>query len=332
MKHRIAFAGFRHPHIFALLEAVQGRDDCEIVAACEEDSSARQALEKEGEVELTHDSFAQMISSCSPGIVAIGDYYSIRGSLLKSALQAGCHVISDKPICTTMRELDSIEAELKSRSLCLGCQLDLRNSGAILRLREIVLSGEIGEVCTVTIMGQHPLRMGVRPSWYFEPGCHGGTINDIGIHAFDVVPWMTGQPWENLLSARQWNRKAKRVPHFKDCAQFHGLLADGASVFVDVSYLAPDNAGFGMPQYWRILVHGTVGMAETNHAASGVILATDSDAAPRLVPSLPPERDRYLNDFLDEIAGRPSTDGLTTKGILSAARFALQAQELSARS
>jgi len=29
-----------------------------------------------------------------------------------------------------------------------------------------------------------------RPS-ISKSGCHGGTINDIGIHAFDIIPWLT---------------------------------------------------------------------------------------------------------------------------------------------
>ena len=56
------------------------------------------------------------------------------------------------------------------------------------KLREIILSGELGEVASIHIDGQHPLNPSVRPGWYFEPGKHGGTINDIGIHAFDFVP------------------------------------------------------------------------------------------------------------------------------------------------
>jgi len=31
---------------------------------------------------------------------------------------------------------------------------------------------------------------GTRPAWYFEPGMHGGTLNDIAIHALDFIPWV----------------------------------------------------------------------------------------------------------------------------------------------
>ena len=34
---------------------------------------------------------------------------------------------------------------------------------------------------------QHPLLYGTRAKWYFEEGKHGGSINDIGVHAVTLV-------------------------------------------------------------------------------------------------------------------------------------------------
>ena len=43
MKHRIAFAGFRHPHILALWRIVAAHPDCEIAGAWEADEATRHA-------------------------------------------------------------------------------------------------------------------------------------------------------------------------------------------------------------------------------------------------------------------------------------------------
>ena len=47
------------------------------------------------------------------------------------------------------------------------------NPYAMRTLREILLSGRIGELCSIHIGGQHPLLLGRRPAWYFVPGQHG---------------------------------------------------------------------------------------------------------------------------------------------------------------
>lgn len=326
MKIRFAFAGFRHGHILALYDAVKKSDSCEVVAACEEDAASREALSNAGTVVFTDDSIQTMLQRTDIDVVAIGDVYARRGAIAIAALESGRHMISDKPICTSLEELDRIEALSREKNLCVGCQLDLREAGPVITLREIIQSGQIGEPATVTITGQHPLRIGVRPGWYFEEGQHGGTINDIGIHAFDLVDWLTGRSWEKLLSAREWNAKAKQYPHFKDCAQVYGVLEGGVGVFGDFSYLAPNEAGFGLPQYWRITVHGTAGVAETSYNARDVMVCSDEDKEPRQIPAGEKGDNLYLKDFLLDMQGRPRKDGLHTARVLKVARLTLDAQ------
>jgi predicted dehydrogenase len=131
-----------------------------------------------------------------------------------AALRAGKHLLSDKPLCTSLEEQLQIEELAVQHRLVVGLQLDSRGYGAFRTLREIVRGGEIGEIVTIRIDGQHPLLPDTRPVWYFEPGKHGGTINDIGIHAFDFVPWMTGHGWREVVWARSWNGKARAFPTF----------------------------------------------------------------------------------------------------------------------
>jgi predicted dehydrogenase len=329
MNHRIVFAGFRHPHILSLWKSVHSHPSCQLVGAWEADANTREQLRNGGEIALTHDTFASLLADSGCDIVAIGDVYARRGALAIEALSAGKHIISDKPLCTTLAEWETIRDLAAQKGRSVGCQLDLRENGAVRRLRQIIAEGQIGRVCTLNIQAQHPLRPETRAAWYFEPGQHGGTINDIGIHSFDLVPWLIDTSWEKLLFAHDWNAKAVKAPHFKDCAQFLARLENGASCFADLSYLAPNTLGFDLPHYWRITVHGTAGMAEASYGESEVLVVSDADTAPRREPALTePDRD-CLGDFLDEIEGRPSKTGLTTESVLTASRLALEAQQVA---
>ncbi len=330
-KHRIAFAGFRHPHIFALLECVKKHPDCEIVAAYEGDTATRESLPAQHGVKITHTDFDAMLEESDASIVAIGDVYAKRGALAIAALRAGKHIISDKPICTSLQELEEIRDVATATNLSVGCQLDLVENSVVRTLCDIVQKGIIGRPCTITIGAQHPLRLGVRAAWYFEPGQHGGTINDIGIHIFDFVPWMTGQSWKEITLAREWNAKATDFPHFKDCAQFHLLAQDGLACFADVSYLAPDALGYGISQYWRITVHGTNGMAETFYGSKDVTVITDTDESPQNFPGAEGNPNGLWQDFIDEIEGHPAVHGLTTARVLESSRWALKAQNIASK-
>jgi predicted dehydrogenase len=326
MKTRFAFAGFRHSHILDLLTGVEECPEAEVVACCEEDAAARESLAAAGRVKITHTDFAAMLRDVQAEVIAIGDYYARRGALAIAALQAGKHVLSDKPLCTTLDEQATIERIAQETGRSVFLQLDSRTYGAWITLREIIRAGEIGQVVTMRIDGQHPLLLGTRPGWYFEPGKHGGTINDIAIHAFDFVPWMTGHGWRRIVAARSWNAKARDFPHFQDSAQFLAELENGAGVMVDVSYLAPDQLGYTLPHYWRLTVHGTRGLAETHLLAKEVTVITDADTAPQQRPVAAPRTRQYLADFLNEIRGKGELAELRTADCLRASRLALEAQ------
>lgn len=321
MKTRFAFAGFRHAHILDLLAGVSERADAEVVACCEEDATARAGLS----VAFTHTDFATMLREVECEVIAIGDCYGRRGALAIAALSAGRHVLSDKPLCTTLAEQTAIERLAAERGLLVGLQLDCRDSAAFRTLREIVRSGALGDVCTVRIDGQHPLLPGTRPAWYFEPGQHGGTLNDIGIHAFDFLPWFTGLGWRGLDAARSWNAKARAYPHFHDCAQLMATLDNGAGVLADFSYLAPDRLGYRLPHYWRVGIHGTSGFAETHLQSAHVTVITDASEEVENRPVMENRARGYLDDFLRELRGAPAE--LTSAQSLRASRLALEAQQ-----
>jgi len=326
MKTRFAFAGFRHSHAFDLLNLVRDRPDCEIVASCEEDAATRKTLADDSRAKITHEKYERMLDEIECDVVAVGDYYTARGPQVVEALRRGLHVISDKPLCHTLAEQAQIEDLSSKRNLSVGLQLDLRGAGAFIRLRDVIRSGELGRIHTMSICGQHPLLAGSRPAWYFEPGKHGGTINDIGIHVFDIVPWLTGAGWKEVIAARTWNAKASDFPHFKDAAQFFGVLDTGAGILADVSYLAPDKAGYQLPHYWRFTVHGQNGIAETHYGALHVKLALDEFDNLEQRPVGPPIHRRFFTDFLNEVRGHRESCDLRTADVLRASRLALEAQ------
>jgi predicted dehydrogenase len=328
---RFAFVGFRHGHIFDLLAGIQANPETTVVAACEEDPAARKALESRQDLKITHDHFDKMLAEVECDIVAIGDYYTKRGPLAIKALQAGKHVVSDKPLCCTLDELARIKEISGKKNLAVTSQFDLRGAGTFLAARTLICAGEIGQVHTISFGGQHPLLLGSRPGWYFEPGCHGGTINDIAIHAMDAIPWLTGRNITDIVAARAWNAKTPQYPHFQDSAQIMLRLDNGGGVLGDLSYLAPDACGFGLPQYWRFLIHGSLGMIEFAYGSKKVMIATHTDKDPRFIEAPENIRWPYLADFLAQVHGKNDPVSLSTGLVLQASHLALQAQQAADR-
>jgi predicted dehydrogenase len=324
---KLAFMGFRHGHIFSLHKHAHEVPGVRIVAACEEDPETREAVIKAGHVKITHSSYSKMLDEVDCDAIAIGDYYGKRGAIAIEALKRGKHVISDKPLCTSLAELDQIEALLAEKKLKLGIQFDLRDGGLSIKAHELVKSGAIGAIHGVVFTAEHPLMLDKRPGWYFEKGKHGGTLNDIGIHAVDLIPWITGQPFKRIEAARSWNAFATATPWMHDAGQFMATLENGAGVMGEVSYFAPDSLGYGLPQYWRITFFGRNGVMELSYTQKKIMLARNGSKE-TVFPDLAPDNaGGYLKTFLAEIQGQPLPGGLSTADILLASRNSLKIQE-----
>jgi predicted dehydrogenase len=321
---RLAFAGFRHDHIMDVHARASVGHDIEIVAACEEDELARQSVARAGKVNITHQTIASMLEDVPCDAVAVGDYYGKRGAIIIDALKRGKHVLSDKPLCTSLAELESIRSLAAEKRLQVGLMLDLRDAGQYIKVRELVRSGAIGEVQSVYIGGQHALRLGVRPQWYFEPGKHGGTINDIAIHGFDIIEWITGLRFVEVTAARTWNAFAPDYPHFHDGAQFVMKMDNGCGVIGDVSYFAPgDTGGSRFDPNWRITLWGRNGVIETSHSTPVTVWRNGHPS--EVIESPPGDPGGYLRSFVASVEGRECA--LTTADSLRAAEVALKVQK-----
>ena len=134
--------------------------------------------------------------------------------------------------------------------------LSMRDHGQTIGARNMIREGTIGEIHAISFGGQHPLMLGSRPGWYFEEGKHGGTINDLAIHAIDCLPWITGLEFE--IGQRRQVLECLRagVSALSDGAQMMLTMDNGCGVLGDVSYFMPDKAGYSLPFYWRYTFWG----------------------------------------------------------------------------
>lgn len=325
MKLRIAFVGFRHGHVFALYRFVEARPDLEIVAVCEEDAETAATLEQLG-IKVTHRAYGDMLDAVESDIVACGDYFGIRGARTIAAMERRRHVLSDKPLCTSLGELEHIARLSRENSLRVGCMLDLGNLGPFITARDLIRSGRIGDVHAITFWGQHPLLYGRRPMWNFEDGKHGGTLNDIAIHAIDIIPWLTGRRVTAITAARGWNARLPQHPQFQDGAAIMLKLDNAGVAMGDVSYLSSDRHGFHMPAYWRFTISGANGVLETSCNAKTVDLYPHDNEETVKIPVAENREGGFLDDFVADLAGDPDLDNLHTARILESTRVALLAQ------
>lgn len=310
---KILFHGFCHGHIDSLYrQALQMTDQLEIAGCIEENEEMKDVAAKRLEISLDDGSYEEWLKK-DIDIVAIGDKYGQRGATAIKALQSGKHIIADKPLCTGIEELEEIEKLVKEKGLKVSCMLSLRYEPVINRARELLREGRLGKIQNISFTGQHCISYGRRPSWYFEEGMHGGTINDLAIHGIDIIRDITGLEIQKVDGVRTWNAYAVKDPDFKDCAVFMARLSNGAELLADVSYSAPSQV-FSMPNYWNFKIWCERGLMTFHLTEDKVTVYEDGVPGPQYYEGISVEGD-YLTEFLAEI--QDGSDRLTQSVIAS---------------
>ena len=154
---------------------------------------------------------------------------------------------------------------------------------------------------------------------------HGGTINDIGIHALDICEFLLDCELKSLDFAESWNTFEKE-PHFQDGSRFAFTMDNGCRCMGEVSYFAPDISGFSTPFYWRFTIWGEKGVMEFNYNDAGINVAFSGiEGMQKFDGAVNPNTD--FHSFLAEIDGK--MPALNSRNILRISRKCLELQQKS---
>ena len=182
----------------------------------------------------------------------------------KAFIEAGIHVICDKPLSLTLKEAKQLEAVLKKNpKVVFALTHNYSGYPMIRQIREMVQSGVLGKVRLV--QGEYPqdwLTTALEKSgqkqaaWRTDPkrSGAGGSIGDIGTHVYQLGCYASGLEAEQL-SADLHSFVDGRV--LDDNAHIMLRYKGGAKGMIWVSQVAPGNEN-GL----KLRVYGTKGGVE----------------------------------------------------------------------
>ncbi|MCM3717790.1 Gfo/Idh/MocA family protein [Fictibacillus phosphorivorans] len=179
-------ANGKHLPSLAKLDAVEVVAFCDIVRERAEESAAKygtvEARVYEDYQALLHDESLDAVHVCTPN--------SSHAEISIAALEAGKHVMCEKPMAKTTEEARRmIEAAKRTgKKLTIGYNNRFRKDSQY--LKEICEAGDLGEIYFAKA---HAIRRRAVPTWGVfldEEKQGGGPLIDIGTHALDLTLWM----------------------------------------------------------------------------------------------------------------------------------------------
>lgn len=163
--------------------------------------------------------------------------------MAKRALEAGKHVVCEKPLAMNATETAAlIEITAQHPQLIAAVNYNIRFYPMVLQAREMVQSGELGEIYSVRGAYQQDwLLYHTDWNWRLVPEAGGDlrAIGDIGTHWMDLMAFVTGARVESLLADLHTFVSPRRRPR-QAVATFEGKRQVGPAEYDEVEIRTED--------------------------------------------------------------------------------------------
>jgi len=185
-----------------------------VAAALSSDPGKSVVAAKELHIPRAYRSFQEMAESESKrddGIeaVSIVTPNHMHHAPAKAFLEAGIDVICDKPLTTNLEDAFDLASAVKNKGLVFGLTHNYTGHPLVRQAREMVAAGELGPIRLVQVEYVQdwlstPLeRTGQKQAeWRTDPARSGpgGSLGDIGTHAFNLACFVTGLTCEQVAA------------------------------------------------------------------------------------------------------------------------------------
>lgn len=190
----------------------------------------------------------------------------VREPLCLAAFARGLHVLSEKPLHHTVDGSRRIVDAARAARRHLGAGFNMRYYPAFAFVKDVMSSGQIGEIDHVRIYGGHEGLPKFAYDWEYKAEISGGgALWDVGIHMTDMARYLLGEITEVYGVATE---KVWKVPGSEDNAMAIFKSPSGVSAIYQATWT--DWKGYQS----AVEVYGSHGMVRGAYAPMQTMLIT----------------------------------------------------------
>jgi predicted dehydrogenase len=208
---------------------LQGSSKVTIVAVASRDPARAQAFAARNAIPRALASYEALIAD--PDIEAI--YNPLPNSLHAEwsirALEAGKHVLCEKPIAVTAAEAEAMFAAAARAGRLLFEAFPYRSQPQTHELARIIASGEIGRPRLIQAAFGFPI--GAPANIRLDPALGGGALLDAGSYAVSLIRLLAGEPPTRVSAFARWTERGVDSSLVANLDFPSGLIAQAACSF-----------------------------------------------------------------------------------------------------
>ncbi|AXI10550.1 oxidoreductase [Oceanobacillus zhaokaii] len=204
-----------------------------------------------GVTELYSD-YRELLKNEAIDAVSICTWNNAHAEIAIAALEAGKHVLVEKPLSMTVEEAEAVEAAVEKTGKVLQVGFVRRHGDNAKLLKTFIDNDELGEIYYAKTSCIR--KLGNPGGWFSDQSrSGGGPLIDLGVHMIDICWYFMGKPRPVSVSGNTYNKLGNRSniknlsfykaadydPHLSDVEDLTNAIIrfeNGASILVDVSY------------------------------------------------------------------------------------------------
>jgi predicted dehydrogenase len=226
---------------------------CTLVGVCDLDRERAAAVARPYDVPA-FDSAGALLERARPDVVSIATLPSSHRELVLQALDAGCHVLCEKPVAMHAGEADEMVAAAERAGRLLSVCFEYRYWDEAMYVRDRIAAGDLGHVHSVRTWGGRVNGFPSDARRLHASSAGGGVLAHWTIHNIDLGLWLLGNP-EPLRATAFCSQQRARLPvgvepGIEDFAVGMVHLEGGAVLTVEANWLQPPSS---RPEGWELL-------------------------------------------------------------------------------
>lgn len=238
----------------AYLPALANIDDAEVIAIASARKASAQAVAETFGIPNAYDDWQAMLASHTLDLVCIATPVLYHAPMTLAALDAGAHVLVEKPTAMNADEAKQMHDAAQAKGLIGILGHELRFNPTRQKLKDLLDAGEIGTVRHVNVVNISKSwgDPASRPEndWWSREEMGGGRLGANGSHQVDLLRWWLGEigAISGQVATMVPNRIGRDtgkpwVATADDQASFTAEMQSGALVQVFMSGAARHNVG-----------------------------------------------------------------------------------------
>ena len=176
------------------IPGLQAHHRTQVVAVYHRDLDKAQGIAKTHQILHACDRVEDLVALPEVKGVSLATPPFLHGAMADTILQAGKHLLLEKPTALSEAEAQQIQDLAKAKGCIAVMDFEFRFIPAWQRLAELLAEDYVGRKRFINIdwLGASRANPQRAWSWYAQKSKGGGTLGSIGSHAFDYIDWLFG--------------------------------------------------------------------------------------------------------------------------------------------